>query len=80
MEAAQAVGIEQAKALEQAEVKVIANAGEPLRGVTKVMELFSAKGGTEIGAMLEALAQTEQGATLLGKLGASNGAAEPQKA
>ena len=80
VEAAQAVGIEQAKALEQAEVKVIANAGEPLRGVTKVMELFSAKGGTEIGAMLEALAQTEQGATLLGKLGASNGAAEPQKA
>jgi flotillin len=79
VEAAQAVGMEQAKALEQAEVKVIANTGEPLKGVTQVMELFSAKGGTEIGAMLEALAQTDEGRTLLSRIGAANGAAEPPK-
>ncbi len=79
VEAAQLVGVEQAKALERAEVKVIANTGEPLKGITKVMDLFSAKGGTEIGAMLEALAQTEQGNALLDKLGVQNGAAEPVK-
>jgi flotillin len=77
VEAAQAVGIEQAKALEQAEVKVIANTGEPLKGITKVMELFSAKGGTEIGAMLEALAQTDEGKTLLGRIGANGASASP---
>ena len=75
VEAAQTVGTEQAKALEKAEVKVIANAGEPVKGVTRVMDLFSSKGGTEIGAMLEALAQSEQGLALLSKAGLKNGGA-----
>lgn len=76
VEASQAVGMEQAKALEKANIKVIANTGDPISGVTKVMDLFSAKGGTQIGAMLEGLAQTEEGKGLLTKVfkGKNNGA------
>jgi flotillin len=68
VEAKQAVGIEQAKALADADIKVIANAGSVSGGVNNVMDLFSSKGGTEIGAMLEALKQTEIGKGLLTKL------------
>lgn len=76
VEANQIVGVEQAKALEKANIKVIANSGDTISGVNKVMDLFSSKGGTGVGAMLEGLAQTEQGEALLKKLkGNSNGAA-----
>ncbi len=65
----QAVGLEQAEALKVAEIKIIANTGDPVQGVTNVMDLFSSKGGTELGAMLEGLSQTEQGQSLLKKFG-----------
>lgn len=68
VEAGQVVGVEQAKALEKANIKVIANTGDPISGVTKVMDLFSSKGGTSVGAMLEGLAQTDEGKALLGKI------------
>lgn len=68
LEAGQAVGIEQAKALEKAEVKVIANTGNATSGLNSVMDLFSSKGGTEIGAMLEGLAQTDKGQELIAKV------------
>lgn len=68
VEADQVVGIEQAKALQKAEIQVIANSGTPANGVKTVMDLFSSAGGTNIGAMLEGLAQTETGAAILGKL------------
>lgn len=68
VEATQAVGMEQAKALEKADIKIIANTGEPVSGVSKVMDLFSAKGGTNLGAMLEGLAQSEIGKDLLEKV------------
>lgn len=64
----QIVGVAQAEALKAAEIKVIANTGEVIGGVTKVMDLFTAKGGTQLGAMAEALAQTPTGAALLKKL------------
>lgn len=67
VEAGQVIGVEQAKALEKANIKIIANTGDPVSGVSKVMDLFSAKGGTSVGAMLEGLAQTEEGEKLLGK-------------
>lgn len=63
--AAQAVGTEQAKALSNADIKVISNTGSPGEGLTGVMDLFSAKGGQQVGAMLEALSNTDQGAGLL---------------
>lgn len=65
----QVVGVEQAKALTEADVKVITNAGGPVEGMSNVMELFSAKGGTNVSAMLEGLAQSESGQKILDKLG-----------
>lgn len=71
IEAQQAIGIEQAKALDKAEIKIIANAGsgKVSEGLKSVSEIFSAKGGTEISAMLEGIAQSEIGKGLLDKLG-----------
>jgi flotillin len=68
VEATQAVGVAQAAALEKADVKVIANAGDAVSGVKTAMDLFSSKGGTAVGSALEALAQTEQGQALLSSL------------
>ncbi len=65
IDAAQVVGVEQAKALTAAEIKVIANTGNPVEGVTNVMDLLSSKGGTQVGAMLEALAQTDVGSSVV---------------
>jgi flotillin len=67
IEAAQEVGSAQAKALENAEVKVISNTGDPQTGVTKAMDLFSSQGGTSIASMLEALAHTDKGKALVDK-------------
>ena len=67
--AGETVGIEQAKALTQADVKVISNTGKPVEGMSNVMDLFSSKGGTHMGAMLEGLAQSEQGKSFLERMG-----------
>lgn len=67
VEAAQAVGIEQAKALEKADIKVIANNGSATDGISSLGELFSSKGGTNIGALLEGISQTPVGKDLLDK-------------
>jgi flotillin len=64
----QAVGIEQAKALAEADIKVIANTGDAISGVSNVMDLFTSKGGTQLGAMAEAFAQSPAGAALLKKI------------
>jgi len=69
VKANQAVGIEQAKALSQADLKIIANSGNVENGMKGVMDIFSSAGGTNVGAMLEGLAQTEQGEALLKKVG-----------
>lgn len=79
IEATQAVGIEQAQALKSADLKVIANAGDPVSGVNRMMDVFSSKGGTELAAMVEAFAQSEQGQAVLSKLGVT-AAAAPAKA
>lgn len=68
VEANQAVGVEQAKNLGNAQIKIVANAGSNVQeGVSSVMDLFSAKGGQAIGSMLETFAGTEQGQQLLKK-------------
>ena len=69
----QAVGIEQAKALAQADIKVIANTGDAISGVKNVMDLFTSKGGTQVAAMVEAIAQSPTGEAIIKKL---NGGAE----
>ena len=69
VEASQAVGIEQAKNLGGAQIKIIANAGSNIsEGVTSVMDLFTAKGGQALGAMVEAFAGTEAGEQIITKL------------
>ena len=67
IEATQAVGVAQAEALKSAQVKVIANGGTPAKGLSNVMDLFSAGGGTQVAAMLEGLAQSDEGRALLDK-------------
>ena len=64
----QVVGVAQAEALKAAEIKVIANAGDVVGGVSNVMELMTSKGGTQLGAAVEAFAQTPVGAALVKKL------------
>jgi flotillin len=67
----EAVGKVQAEALKEADIKVIANTGEPVQGVSSVMELFTPKGGTQVGAMIEAFKQTPAGEQVMKAL--SNG-------
>lgn len=80
IEGAQAVGVAQADALKAAGIKIIANTGNPVEGVSSVMDLFSSKGGTQISGLMEALAQSDAGAALLKKFGvapADAGAKDP---
>jgi flotillin len=63
------IGLEQAKALIDADLKVIVNSGEAQGGVNNLMDLFTAKGGTNLAGMLEAVNQTDNGRALLGKFG-----------
>jgi len=76
VEAQEAIGVEQAKNLGNADIKVIANAGSVDTGVKNVMDLFSPKGGTAVGGALEALANTEVGKNILSKFTATKTAKE----
>lgn len=66
--AGETVGIEMAKAMQTADLKVIANSGDMQQGVASLGDLFSAKGGTNLSAMLAALGQTNEGKGLLARL------------
>lgn len=61
----QAVGVEQAQALKAAEVKVIVNSGDVNSGIDNIAQVFTAKGGTHVASMLEALAQSPSGSDLI---------------
>lgn len=83
--ASQTVGIEQAKNLERAQIKVIANAGDVDSGISSAREMFSPKGGTAIGGMLEAFANTDTGRAIIRKIsgkpvveGGADGAGEKE--
>jgi flotillin len=67
VEAHQAIGVEQARALDKADIKVIANSGTVTGGISSLGELFTSQGGTNMGAALEGLAQSEIGKQLLDK-------------
>ena len=54
-------------------MKVISNAGTPGKGLSNVMDLFSAGGGTAVASMLEALAQSDEGRKLLNRPPAAGG-------
>lgn len=72
VEAEKEVGMEQAKALQKAEVKIISNTDSPTSGLNSVSELFSSKGGTQTGAMLEGLSHTPLGKKLLETMGVAD--------
>jgi len=69
---AEIVDLEKAKALSKADVKVISTGTNGWEGVKSFMDLFSANGGTNIGAMVEAAKNTmweEKVAELMKKFG-----------
>lgn len=68
IEAARDVGMEQAQALKQADVKVISNVGTPTEGLNGVMDLFTSKGGLSIASALEAFRSTPVGESLIDKI------------
>ena len=65
IEAYQVVGKEFAISAGKAEMKVIATGGDVQSGMSNVMDIFTAKGGTNLSAMLTGLAQTPEGKNLL---------------
>lgn len=68
IEAGQTVGVAQAGALEKADIKIIANSGEVIGGVQKVMDIFSSKGGTAVASALEAFANSPTGGKVVAAL------------
>ena len=66
------VGVEQAKALQDAGIKVIVNSGDVNSGMDSLLDLLTTKGGTNVAGMLEAVRQTDEGAALLKRLGVDN--------
>lgn len=67
VEANQAIGVEQARSLEKADIKVIANSGTVTGGIGSLGDLFTSQGGQNVGAALEGLAQTGAGKALIDK-------------
>lgn len=68
VEAKQVVGVEQAKAIKDADLKVIANGGSVADGVSKIGDIFSAQGGQNVASMIEGIIQTDAGKALVEKL------------
>lgn len=68
IESNQAIGVANAQALTKADIKVIANTGDVTQGVSSIGQLFSAAGGTNLSAMVEAIAQSPEGSKILAKL------------
>jgi flotillin len=69
VEANEKIGIEQAKNLGRADIKVIANGGSVDSGLKSAMEIFSTKGGLALGSALEGLKGTPAGEKFVDGLG-----------
>lgn len=63
------IGIAQASALVEADLKVIANTGDVSKGAGLIGGVLSSQGGTNLAASLEALANTPMGKGMLDKFG-----------
>jgi flotillin len=66
-EVSEVVDSKKAEALKSADVKVISTDGSAENGIKNVYDAFSAKGGAQIGAMIEAFAATADGKKILEK-------------
>jgi hypothetical protein len=70
IKASQQVGTTMGEALAKAEIKIISNGGgEILNGVTRLTDMFTTGGGTNIAGMLSALSQTAEGKALVNRIG-----------
>jgi flotillin len=76
VDASQAVGIEMAKAMQEADLKVIANGGTMQEGIANLGDIFTPKGGTSMAGMITALSQTPIGKQLLGRVAGTDLVAE----
>lgn len=64
IEANEKVGMEQAKNIQGADIKIIAGAGSVTEGIGKATDVMSPKGGFALGSMLESFASTPEGKAL----------------
>ena len=62
------IGIEYAKALTTADVKILANSGDVQSGMSGVKDILSSKGGAGIVGLIEGLKQSETGSELVAGL------------
>ncbi|MCF8463613.1 MAG: hypothetical protein K9G41_02135 [Flavobacteriales bacterium] len=72
VQVSQIVGVAQyesiAKALENADLKLLVNSGDVQSGIGKLSDLFSSKGASQLNGLVEALKQTEEGTKILDSL------------
>lgn len=72
VEVSQVVGVAQyesiAKGLASADLKLLVNSGDVHSGIGKLSDIFTAKGGSQLNGMMEALKQTDEGKNILGLL------------
>lgn len=80
IEVGEVVGVEMAKAMQNADLKVIANAGDMQSGVSSLGDMFTPKGGTMLSGMMAALANTDEGAALVKRItgSGSTGGTKPE--
>ena len=57
-----------AKALESADLKILANSGDVNSGLNSFTDILSSKGGSQMNGMIEALKQTPEGEAIMGLL------------
>lgn len=60
----EAIGVEQAKNLSGADIKIFANAGTVADGVTQAGKVLNPKTGLDLGSMLESFASTPIGSEI----------------
>jgi flotillin len=72
VEVSQVIGVTQyeaiAKALSNADLKLLVNSGDVHSGIGSLTDLFTAKGASQLNGMVEGLKQTEEGKQLLSVL------------
>ncbi|MDR0644985.1 MAG: hypothetical protein LBG05_08830 [Treponema sp.] len=81
IKASRDIGIEQAKNIGHADVKILANSGDIQSGIEKITDIFSSKGGSSINGLFESLKQIPEGEGLVrGLLNRLNGSQSSDKA
>ena len=68
VEAMEAIGVEQAKNLANAQIKIFANAGSVADGVSSAGKVLNPKTGLDLSSMLESFASTPVGEKITEKL------------